>query len=244
MVYTCFASALVWILGATTLLAQNAMVQPGTHLTTATAEIGTTKTAPAPDNMFLALDSGDMGFFRARLAAGANPNARDPKSGRTLLMAADKAALAQLLLTHGADPTLKDHSGATALHYAVHASEALDIIPQLIDKGADVNARATGGAHETPFMAARQLFFQQKSTLGTKVMRLLAQKGADINAADENGHTVLINAVVNDKPELVGLMIELGADVTQESNDGLTAQAWALELGFVDIIEMLEAAQQ
>lgn len=241
MVYTCFAVALVWLMNATTLSAQDAPVPAGIPLAAATAE---KKAAPALENLFMVLDGGDPGFLRARLASGANPNARDPKSGRTLLMAADKASLAQLLLQHGADPTLKDHSGATALHYAVNATEVLEIIPQLIDKGADVNARAADGSHETPFMAARQLFFEHKSTLGAKVMRLLAQKGADINAADENGHTVLINAVVNDKPELVGLMLELGADITQQANDGLTATAWALELGFVDIIEMLEATQQ
>jgi hypothetical protein len=38
-------------------------------------------------------------------------------------------------------------------------------------------------------------------------------------------------------------MVELGADIHLKAKDGLTAIGWAQELGFVDIIELLETAQ-
>lgn len=235
--------AIVWLFGAASLCAQDVPPKADSYTATTISEKTNDSGPPAPHNLFMALNSGDLGYFSALLAAGANPNIRDPQSGRTLLMTADKATMAQLLLAHGADPTLRDNKGATALHYAVTSSEALKIIPYLLQKGADVNARAPGWAQETPFMAAKKLFFEHKATYGAKVMELLAQKGADINAVDENGYTVLISAVVNDKPELVRLMIELGADIDHKASDGLTALAWALELGFVDIIELLDAVQ-
>jgi uncharacterized protein len=231
------------LIGAPLLYAQDAQPKISTDVQTKSPR-GIQPQGPSPSQeIFMALGGGDLTCLGALLVAGANPNARDPQSGKTLLMAADNAAMVQLLLEHGADPALQDNQGATALHHAVTSSEALKIIPHLLVKGADVNARAAGLSHETPFMAAKNLFFQHRPVCGAKVLQLLAQNGADINSADESGYTVLISAVVNDKPELVRLMIELGADADHQANDGLTAIGWARELGFVDIIDLLEASK-
>lgn len=232
----------IWMLGVLPFIFPEALAETKIqdHLTKSTDP---PSHQPVSQNIFTAFNRGDLGYFRALLDHGANPNTRDPKSGCTLLMLADNAAMTQLLLSHGADPNLQDYQGATALHHAVICSNALEIIPHLLAKGADINAKAAGWLQETPFMVAKRHFFQNNPTYGTRVMRLLASKGADINAADESGYTVLISAVVNDKPELVRLMIELGADIHHQANDGLTAVGWAQELGFVDIMELLEAAQ-
>ncbi len=229
--------AAIWLIGTTPLCAQD------TQSASPSRADAKTKVATQPGNLFMALNGGDLGYLGALLAAGANSNARDPKTGCTLLMLADKSNMAKLLLDHGADPTLRDRQGATALHHAVLSSEALEIIPQLLAKGADINARAPGRLQETPFMTAIKHFFQDDPIYGAKVMQLLAQNGANIDAVDESGYTVLINAVVNDKPDLVRLMVELGADIHLKAKDGLAAIGWAQELGFVDIIELLETAQ-
>lgn len=243
MTCTCIVTSALWLFAATLLFTQAAPAIADTPSGPTTSEIAKLPAPSMPHNLFLALNGGDLGYFSALLVAGADPNARDSESGRTLLMASEKAAVTQLLLAHGADPTLKDFQGATALHYAITSSESLKIIPFLLAGGADVNAKAPGLSLETPLMVAKKLFYQHETIHGGKVMKLLAQNGADINAADENGYTLLISAVVNDKPELVRLMLELGADADQQANDGLTAMSWAIELGFVDIIELLEAAQ-
>jgi ankyrin repeat protein len=191
------------------------------------------------------LGNGDIAYFRSLLEAGANPNTAKPDTGKTLLMAAQRADILALLLNFGADPELIDHRGATALHYAVTASDALQMIPLLLEKGASVNAIAHGMGRQTPFMVASKLYFQGHDPIKcAKVMHLLAKHGAEVNTADESGYTVLINAVVNDKPDLVRLMIELGADLAIKAKDGLSALDWAQELGFVDIVELLEASLQ
>ena len=115
-------------------------------------------------------------------------------------MTAQHPVLIRLLLQHGADPLALDRKGATALHYAVAGSRALEII------------------------------------------RLLVNSGANVNACDDSGFSVLMRAVMNDKPELVGLMIHLGADLQLRTKDGQTALDWAQDLGFADIAELLEDA--
>ncbi|KAG5487486.1 hypothetical protein LSCM1_07441 [Leishmania martiniquensis] len=62
------------------------------------------------------------------------------------------------------------------------------IIAFLIDNGADVNAAMRGGLGKTPLMvaAARQR---------TRVVKLLLEKGADVNLQDARGRTVLSYAV-------------------------------------------------
>jgi ankyrin repeat protein len=198
-----------------------------------------------PKNLFLSMGSGDVANFRGLLEAGADPNTAMPDTGKTPLMITEHAEILELLLEFGADPGLTDNRGATALHYAVGAGDALRMIPRLIEKGAKVNAIAQGWSQQTPFMMASRLYFQGSDPIRcAKVMQLLAEHGADIDTVDESGRTVLINAVVNDKPDLVRLMIELGSDLDIKAKDGLSALDWAQELGFVDIAELLETSRQ
>ena len=144
--------------------------------------------------------TGDADGLRHLLENGADANYADPRSGTTLLMTAQHPVLIRLLLQHGADPLALDRKGATALHYAVAGSRALEIIT------------------------------------------LLVNSGANVNACDDSGFSVLMRAVMNDKPELVGLMIHLGADLQLRTKDGQTALDWAQDLGFADIAELLEDA--
>jgi ankyrin repeat protein len=196
-----------------------------------------------PQALFMSLGRGDIAYFRRLLKAGADPNAAIPGTGKTLLMAVERTDMLELLLEFGADPGRVDHDGATALHYAVGAADALHIIPRLIEKGAPVNARAPGWSEQTPLMVAAKLYSQGKDPVRTaKVLRLLAEHGAEVNTADDSGNTILIQAVVNDKPDLVRLMIELGADASMKAHDGLSALDWAQELGFLDIVELLESS--
>lgn len=199
---------------------------------------------PQPQELVAVMDTGDVAQFDRLLNTGVDPNRVVSPSGKTLLMAAQSAPMVGLLLNHGADPSIKDNRGATALHHAVMHPDALGIIPLLIEKGADINAPAAGLSGETPFLYAKQLFLQREdAVLGTKVLRLLAKLGADINAADDDGYTLLTHAVVNDKPDLVGLLVDLGANPRIRTREGQTALDWAEELGFIDIVELLETAR-
>jgi ankyrin repeat protein len=236
--------ALLW---TAAVLHDNARASENVFLhTKATVDEATPPAKPSkPKNLFLSMGSGDIDYFRGLLEAGADPNAAMPDTGKTPLMITEHAEIQELLLEFGADPKLTDNRGATALHYAVGAGDALRMVPRLLEKGAKVNATAQGWSKQTPFMVASRLYFQGNDPIRcAKVMRLLCEHGADIDTVDESGYTVLINAVVNDKPDLVRLMVELGADVDTKAKDGLSALDWAQELGFVDIVELLESSRQ
>jgi ankyrin repeat protein len=90
---------------------------------------------------------------------------------------------------------------------------------QLIDKGADVNARDSFGQTALIWASGGQ----------TEIAKILAEKGADVNARDNEGTTVLMKAAGRGSIEIAIMLIDRGADVNASSNDGLTALIMAVD---------------
>jgi hypothetical protein len=89
--------------------------------------------------------AGDVAVLRARLAAGANPNARDAR-GRTPLMdavAGDHLDAMRLLLSGGADVDAHADDGQTPLIEAA-AQGRLDAARLLVQSGANLNLASRG----------------------------------------------------------------------------------------------------
>ncbi len=70
-------------------------------------------------------------------------------------------------------------------------------------------------------------------------VRALLDQGADINARDNNGWTVLMAAVNGGKDAMVRLLLEKGADVNAKDKDGSTALTWAAFNTRADIMATL-----
>jgi ankyrin repeat protein len=176
------------------------------------------------------------------LRRGADAN--DPgDAGVTPLMTAYSARVAAALIEAGADVNARAADGACVLHYAVVAEQASSLVPLLLSHGAKPNVPAAGRDEETPLLAAKIWFFEGRdAAVGIGLMRLLASRGADVNAADRSGSTLLMTAAVNRKLALAKLMLELRADAARRSKDGHTALAYAEELGAHDIARLLRAA--
>jgi ankyrin repeat protein len=69
----------------------------------------------------------------------------------------------------------------------------------------------------------------------------LLEKGADVNAKDNDGWTPLQFAAKRGSLEIVRLLLENGADAKAKSNDGGTALMSAAKRGYMEIAELLVA---
>ena len=194
--------------------------------------------------------------LRLLIEAGAEVDIRDDDGDTPLHQAAfgnnDGPRIVAFLLELGMDPDARNNFGetplATACRYLMPPEKASRIVQSLIEAGADVDARTnvnaegTGGA--TPLLLATCGFGQD---LGS--VRLLIESGADVNARAtgnifklDKGQTAIFPSIISQNQKLLPLLIELGADVNLQDDEGLTPldvalgrgdwveQPWAVEL--------------
>lgn len=155
------------------------------------------------------------------LEKGANPNLPltgptvgrhhalngDGAPGRTALIRASRKGdteLMELLLAHGADMALKEKDGTTVIITAAAA-------------------RRTGGL--AGGRVPRELW------KNVEAIRLMVDRGADINAQNERGETALHQAVLGGHDEVVQGLLAMGARLDIQSTQGLNPLDAALAVG-------------
>lgn len=124
----------------------------------------------------------------------------------------------QDLIDFGADPDAVDDEGKTPLHYAASDGYPANI-QRLIDAKAKKEARDMKRC--TPLLSATENYDKQ----GAKIcLRLLIKLGADVNAANEDGRTVLHEVAVNENlADLIPELLSADARIEQTDADGSTA---------------------
>jgi ankyrin repeat protein len=71
------------------------------------------------------------------------------------------------------------------------------------------------------------------------LVRLLLDRGAEINFASASGATALWIAARNDREEVVSLLLRSGADASRRLNHGTTALGSACVFGYVTVVQRL-----
>ena len=130
----------------------------------------------------------------------------------TYVCMTDYLYIVRLLLAHGADPNAADRQGDLPLEYALLYTDMPKI---LLEAGADPNIPFTDGGTALISVVTSIPDHACELTL------LLLQHGADPNLAHATtGHTPLMAAASAKRIDLVELLLEYKADVTQVNHVG------------------------
>lgn len=145
----------------------------------------------------------------------------------------DVAALRRQL---DGDPSLvraRNHFGWTALHFAAFAGNVANA-KLLLDRGADVNARAHTQFRNTPLQAA--LLTGQYD-----VTKLLLDHGADVLVRQNKGFTPMHSAAFLGRLDLLQLLLDHGAELNSRTDDGRTPISEAMRRNQTKAVEFLKA---
>jgi ankyrin repeat protein len=193
--------------------------------------------------LFLAAVNGSASTIELLLNSGANSNQPVLSHGETALMMAARAGkpdAVKVLLDHGAFVNAtEDLRGTTALMWAAEQNQA-DVVRLLAERGAEVNARSKavalikrgglGFARPGPDGAipfadpigglSALLFAVREGALAS--VRVLLEKGADINQTSVDGSAPMLVAVQNGHYEIARLLLDRGADPNLANAKGWT----------------------
>jgi len=183
--------------------------------------------------LLLATRLGDPDMVEVLLEAGAQVDTRDLNYGQTALMIAvreEHAGLVERLLVAGADVNAQSFAGE--VHRMVLPSE----VPVGTSQGVGINRSGLpdrGMRYPITGMKTPLLYATRQGNL--ELTRQLVEAGADIETADANGITPLINAILNhsivnvnrsgqsDHLKIAQYLVEAGANVNAQDWYGQTA---------------------
>jgi len=193
--------------------------------------------------------AGCIPMMQLLVAHGARIDRRD-SDGQTPLMGAamrNQAPAIRFLVAHGASIEKGGPAGFTPLAIAVEEGQ-FDAAYELIKAGAKVNIPAS--THRlTPLMViASELPPQSRDVKVLQnhgpidVARALLAHKAKVDTTDADGVTALMIAAARDNSQMIGLLIQAGANPRIKSAAGETARDIAVEndnLGAIRILDLL-----
>jgi ankyrin repeat protein len=156
-------------------------------------------------------ENGDVRSAQNLIAAGADVNYAVPRASGILLIAitAKKFDVANALIDNGALVTDKDPTGTTPLHTAAELGE-INLVKKLIAKGADVNAATN------PRQGDRMGILQRPPT---------------------GQQTPLMIAARVNRPDIMRVLVEAGANPKLHATDGSTLLMAAASGGHIESVK-------
>lgn len=133
-------------------------------------------------------------------------------------------------------------NGETALHKASYWGH-IAVVNLLIEAGCNLNAKEEENQYTPLIYAVRFGYtFKGYETKKQEVAQLLIKAGADINLANKNCRTALIESTQSGNIQMVKFLIAEKANVNTRDNQGYTALSYARKAGHNEIVQFLPQA--
>lgn len=214
----------------------------------------------------------DEPIVRRLVEAGAQINDSNVFGMTPLMLVAPlgSAELVEYLLKNGADPRLANKDGLSAIHMAASSTgeSYVDALENSINMSAKIRSlEAT--FYKEGMQGFADGFSERNRLVRPRVIKLLLEYGADIDAKTISGvipltnalfvgnteiadwiiqqgadintgdETALMTAVWHNRIDIVKFLIEKGADINHKRTTGENALEWAVFNGYDDIAKLL-----
>jgi ankyrin repeat protein len=204
------------------------------HLIDARAEDANAKCGRHGSPLHAAVYMGHLDTARVLLDHGADVNLEN-QDGKTPLVKAYRRRNLEtmgLLLQHGANPDAQYDGHGSISHDAAWRGNA-EVMELLLQHKADVHIRGTDEDKWT------LLHWSWTSNLNAKLVQILLDHGADINALDAHHNTPLYEAAKRRRLDSVRVLLEHGADVHIRGKGDLTPFQMAKSQRSTQIAQLL-----
>ena len=135
-----------------------------------------------------------------------------------------------LLYDNNADLNLPSENGATPLMVCMNIKR-IDFMVKLLNKGVKIDNKTIKTEQNALHIGAEYGFLEG--------VKLLLEKGADIDNKTKDGSTAFYLSVKNNHPKIVKLLLEKGADIDNKTKDDFTALHIAVRDNRLDIVKLL-----
>ncbi len=197
-------------------------------------------------NMFAAVRSGNLEQIRSYVAQGTPVDIRDPNGSSVLHQATSNGGgggysnpakeIMAYFVNNGLNPDVRDMNEETALHYVSRRMSDYvdgDRINDLLLFGADINAKNKDGMTPLHFAAAVASKEDQ--------IKIFIAKRANVNAKNKKGEAPLHLAVASGQAKVINALIDAGADMMAETNEGKYIWDYAVKGGHEYLAQTLKS---
>jgi len=189
--------------------------------------------------LMFAASEGHLDVVQWLVDQGTNVNDAD-NYGTTALIVASTAGhhdVVKLLLEHDADTQVRDESGSAPLVNAVyfgHTETVQLLIDHLIGGASPQKGTPKKKKQGLEKRDGEELMMLAAGLGHVEVVRLMAKAGIDVNGRGLKQRTPLMAAAAFDRAEVIAVLLDAGADLHAEDEDGNTAIAVAKDRGSDD----------
>ena len=183
----------------------------------------------------------DLDKVKNLVEAGVDINYQEESAGATaLIMSAmyNFGDIARYLIEKGADISIKNNTGHTALMASAGSSE--EVFDLLVANGSDMSVKLEDGTSAFTLSISGVM----SDFVGLGNAKKLLENGADVDesftSGPAEGYTCLMMAARNQRPDIVKFLAENGADVNAKAANGNTPLSLAQEEEDQEMVALLK----